>query len=293
VDHLVAADNGAGDVKPVLGFVLALAVATALWPALQPLLATPLFERENLRGRRLPTAAGLIVVLAALVVSAAWLVADAIWDVPRVAVSRSLESAAIAAAGFGFFGLVDDLAGSGHRRGFRGHGQALLHGELTTGMLKLAGGGLVAVLAVAPWAGQSFGRLAAGTLVVALAANLGNLLDRAPGRTGKVSLVAIVALAASSHVVGSLTGSAIIAGAGAALLLPDLRERCMLGDTGANVLGAGAGLGLVTTTGRTAWTIAAVLLLALNVANEWVSFSGVIDRIAPLRWFDRLGAPPR
>jgi UDP-GlcNAc:undecaprenyl-phosphate/decaprenyl-phosphate GlcNAc-1-phosphate transferase len=280
-------------VKPVLGFVLALVVASAVLPALRPLLSTPLFERENLRGRRIPTAAGLIVVLAALAVSAAWLVAEVVWDTRHAGLSRSLESAAIAAAGFGFFGLVDDLAGSPSRRGFRGHVRALAHGELTTGMLKLAGGGLVAIVVVAPWAGQSFRRLAAGSVVVALAANLGNLLDRAPGRTGKVSLLAILVLAGTSHFAGVLTGSAIIAGAGAALLLPDLRERCMLGDTGANVLGAGAGLGLVTTTGPRAWTIAAVLLIALNLVSEWVSFSGVIDRVAPLRWLDRLGAPPR
>jgi UDP-GlcNAc:undecaprenyl-phosphate GlcNAc-1-phosphate transferase len=280
-------------VKPVLGFVLALVVASAVLPALRPLLSTPLFERENLRGRRIPTAAGLIVVLAVLAVSAAWLVAEVVWDTRHAGLSRSLESAAIAAAGFGFFGLVDDLAGSPSRRGFRGHVRALAHGELTTGMLKLAGGGLVAIVVVAPWAGQSFRRLAAGSVVVALAANLGNLLDRAPGRTGKVSLLAILVLAGTSHFAGVLTGSAIIAGAGAALLLPDLRERCMLGDTGANVLGAGAGLGLVTTTGPRAWTIAAVLLIALNLVSEWVSFSGVIDRVAPLRWLDRLGAPPR
>jgi UDP-GlcNAc:undecaprenyl-phosphate GlcNAc-1-phosphate transferase len=280
-------------VKPVLGFVLALVVASAVLPALRPLLSTPLFERENLRGRRIPTAAGLIVVLAVLAVSAAWLVAEVVWDTRHAGLSRSLESAAIAAAGFGIFGLVDDLAGSPSRRGFRGHVRALAHGELTTGMLKLAGGGLVAIVVVAPWAGQSFRRLAAGSVVVALAANLGNLLDRAPGRTGKVSLLAILVLAGTSQFAGVLTGSAIIAGAGAALLLPDLRERCMLGDTGANVLGAGAGLGLVTTTGPRAWTIAAVLLIALNLVSEWVSFSGVIDRVAPLRWLDRLGAPPR
>jgi hypothetical protein len=67
----------------------------------------------------------------------------------------------------------------------------------------------------------------------------------------------------------------------------------MLGDTGANVLGAGAGLALVATTGAGAWWVAAVVLAVLNLLSERISFSQVIDRAPPLRWLDRLGAPPR
>ena len=170
--------------------------------------------------------------------------------------SRSVGSAVTVTLGFGLFGLLDDLAGSGDRRGFRGHLGALTHGELTTGMVKLVGGGLVAIVATVAWAGGSLPHLLAAALVVALAANLGNLLDRAPGRVGKVALVGFVALAVSSRMAPALTGPALVAGAGAGMLVPDLRERCMLGDTGANVLGAGVGLGLVTTTGPGAWWVA-------------------------------------
>ncbi len=127
--------------------------------------------------------------------------------------------------------------------------------------------------------------------MVALAANLGNLLDRAPGRVGKVSVAVFVVLAVTSHLAVPLTGTALIAGAGVGMLVPDLRERCMLGDTGANVLGAGAGLGLIATTGPGTWWIAAVVLGALNALSERVSFSDVIARIPPLRWLDHLGRP--
>jgi UDP-N-acetylmuramyl pentapeptide phosphotransferase/UDP-N-acetylglucosamine-1-phosphate transferase len=280
-------------VKAAVGFVLALVAASLLYPLLQPLLAAPLFERENFRGRRLPVAAGLVVVLAVLAVIGGWLVGDVLWDARRVRLELSLHAAAVATVGFGLLGLLDDLAGSGGRRGFRGHLEALSHGELTTGLVKLVGGGLVAIVAVAPWVGESFRQLVAGALVVALSANLANLLDRAPGRVGKASLLAFAALALTSRLDVALTGPAIVAGAGAGLLVPDIRERCMLGDTGANVLGAGAGLGLVMTTTPGAWEIGAVVLLALNLSSEWVSFSRVIDRLPPLRWLDRLGAPPR
>ena len=63
----------------------------------------------------------------------------------------------------------------------------------------------------------------------------------------------------------------------------------MLGDTGANVIGAALGLGVVLGTEESTRIAVMLLLLLLNVAAELVSFSDVIDRVPPLRWFDRLG----
>jgi hypothetical protein len=280
-------------VKATVGFLLGLAAAGVLHHLLRPVLAAPVFERENFRGRRIPATAGLVIVLSVLCVVGGWMVVHVLWDANRLLLIESLQSATLATLGFGFLGLLDDLAGSAGPRGFRGHVQALSRGELTTGLVKLVGGGLVAIVTIAPWVGESFRQLLSGALVIALAANLGNLLDRAPGRVGKASLIAFAALALTSRMAVALTGPAVVAGAGAALLVPDVRERCMLGDTGANVLGAGVGLGLVLTTTGGTWEAAAVVLLALNGVSEWVSFSRVIDRVGPLRWLDRLGAPPR
>jgi UDP-GlcNAc:undecaprenyl-phosphate/decaprenyl-phosphate GlcNAc-1-phosphate transferase len=279
-------------VSAVVAFALAAALALGLWPLLRPILSAPTFERENFRHRRIPVAAGLVVVLAVLLGALLYSLV-VLWSDDGPTIGRSIGSAALAAVGFGLFGLLDDLAGSAARRGYRGHLGALRHGELTTGLLKLVGGGLVAVVVAWPWAEGSLPGLIGAALVVALAANLGNLLDRAPGRVGKVSLLVIVVLAVTSHLAPELTGPALVAGAGAGMLWPDLRERCMLGDTGSNALGAGAGLGLVVTTGPGAWWIAVVVLVALNLASEAVSFSDVIARTPPLRWLDRLGAPPR
>ena len=89
-------------------------------------------------------------------------------------------------------------------------------------MLKLVGGALVAVVAAWFWASGSLPDVLAAALVVALGANLGNLLDRAPGRVGKVSLLAFLALCTASHMGQELVGPAVVAGAGAGMLVPDL-----------------------------------------------------------------------
>ncbi|HEX8007743.1 MAG TPA: hypothetical protein VF482_15105, partial [Trebonia sp.] len=52
---------------------------------------------------------------------------------------RTRAALALAGAGAAAFGVYDDLAGSGKRRGLRGHLGALAHGEVTTGAVKLGG----------------------------------------------------------------------------------------------------------------------------------------------------------
>src|SRR5262249_22119464 len=52
---------------------------------------------------------------------------------------RARAALAVAGAGSAAFGGYDDLAGSGSRRGFRGHLGALAQGEVTTGAVKLGG----------------------------------------------------------------------------------------------------------------------------------------------------------
>ena len=63
----------------------------------------------------------------------------------------------------------------------------------------------------------------------------------------------------------------------------------MLGDTGANVIGAVLGLAVVLGTSEVWRLVVMLTLLALNVGAELVSFGRVIDAIPPLHAFDRLG----
>jgi len=259
------------------------------WNLLQPVFEAPAFRRRNYRDVDVATASGLVVVLAVVaVVAGAEALAAAGWA-GDLAAAAGRTATLLAATGFGLLGLLDDLAGTASGGGFRRHVAALHDGRITTGMVKLVGGALVAVVVVAGLAPENFGWLLVDAAVVALAANLANLLDRAPGRTIKVSAVAFAVLAAVDGASAALAGPGVAVGAAAALAGPDLQERSMLGDTGANVVGAAVGLGAVLTLDHGATVVVLVVVAVLNAASEWVSFSDVIDRTPPLRWLDRVG----
>ncbi len=163
---------------------------------------------------------------------------------------------------------------------------------MTTGALKLIGGGVLALVVVAPFEVESPGRLLADAALVALCANLANLFDRAPGRTIKAGLGAFVLLLLAVRSSEDLSGIAVVIGATLGLFLDDLHERLMLGDAGSNVIGAVLGLGVVAVCAPATRDLALVVVASLNVAGELVSFSKVIDAVPPLRAVDQAGRRP-
>lgn len=274
----------------VLALALGAAGAAVLWRASRDIFAQPIFARRNVRGIDVPVAAGLVLIVAVLSGDAVLTAADTLTDAAsgeRIGRMATL----VLALGFGLLGLVDDLAAEGNDRGFTGHLRAMAQGRVTTGGLKLAGGGVLAFVAVAAFSAEGLGWLMLDAVLIALAANLANLFDRAPGRTIKVGALASVPLlgAASTDERALLVGVALVIGAALGLLGFDLREQLMLGDTGSNVIGAALGMGVVMSTGRVTSAIVVVVLAALNVASERVSFSTVIGRVGPLRVLDQLG----
>ena len=220
-------------------------------------------RRPNHRGRSVPTGVGLSLAFAVVAAAAARMVAGGSGATP-VEVTAGWSLLALAAAGF-----VDDRVVGGPR-GLPGHVRSLLRGRMTSGILKLA----VAATHAA-------------------ATNVWNAFDVRPGRALKWSLCALVPmLVASWGETFSFLAAAMIGGC-LVLLVPDLRERTMLGDAGSNPLGFAVGLGLVSTLDLLGLAVAAVLLLALQVVAETVTITRVIERVPPLRWFDRLGRLPR
>lgn len=275
-----------------VGVLVGYLAARLVWALTGPALARPALARVNYRGRTVVTAAGVVLPLAAFVVEAGRALAGSLGVGHSAATTLPRMLALLAVAGFALLGLVDDLAGSGRDRGFRGHLAALSQGRPTTGLLKLAGGAAVALVIVGPMAGEATERLLADAALVALCANLANLLDRRPGRTLKAAVAIFALVSLTTGAAAALGGVAVVVGAGLGLLLDDLHEHVMLGDAGANALGAALGLGLVAATAPSTRTIALLVVAAFNLLGEVVSFSRVIDAVPPLRALDRAGRRP-
>lgn len=256
-------------------------------------------------------------------------------------------AALVLLVGFGWLGYRDDTRATPEDHhgdsGFIGHvRRSLRERRPTTGMLKALGGGCVALVGVqiALWGDPAEARYSAGTnpgdwfdpvphalglsndpdamwsmaalvrgaAVVALAANLMNLLDRAPARATKaatlwwlIGLVPAVLLATGSPRPFDLepdaaswsVWSAAAVGAAIGLLRSELAEGHMQGDTGVNPLGALLGMATVAAYPATVEWVVLGLLAVLNLASERWSFSRIIDAVPPLRWLDRLGSPYR
>ena len=209
--------------------------------------------------------------------------------VPAAAASLALVTAAV--------GRYDDTVGARPEqrrlKGLRGHAGALRAGRVTAGAVKVLGIGSAATAASAA-AGVRGRRLVAASLLVAGGANLVNLFDLRPGRALKAVVLPGVVLAvappAGAPAVALLAGA--VSGAGAALLPGDLGERVMLGDAGANALGAVLGLAVALAPEPRLRAAALTGVLGLTAASEVVSFSRVIEATPPLAWADRLGRLP-
>jgi UDP-GlcNAc:undecaprenyl-phosphate GlcNAc-1-phosphate transferase len=240
------------------------------------------WRKENRRGRLLPVTVGWAIAVGLLgLIVVVWAQVDL--DGLRASQTGELIGAAIVFLA----GVVDDGVG-GSARGLRGHLRALLGGHLTTGGLKLGAAVLAATITVA-WTPRD--HLLANLLaLVAIAGctNIWNGLDVAPGRALKGFLVVALVLL----VVDLKAFLLVCTGAVCFAVLPDLRERGMLGDSGANLLGFLAGAEIVRRLPEV-WLLPAVLVvIGLNVLAETITFSRTIEAIPPLRWFDRLGRLP-
>ncbi|GAP79399.1 MULTISPECIES: hypothetical protein [Brachybacterium] len=244
--------------------------------------------RTNFAGREVSLAEGALVVAGTCALARR--------------TDRSLDLLAL--AGIGGLGLLDDLlephqrrAGRPVSKGLRGHLASLRSGRVTTGAAKALGIPALALLAAAGGPAPRGGAMVpVDAALTAGCANLANLLDLRPGRALKAVLppAALLALTAGqderARSGARLAVAALLPGA---LALPaDLREHGMLGDAGANVLGAAVGAAATRTLPAPARLALLGGVVALTLASEKVSFSAVIDRTSALRALDRAGRLP-
>lgn len=279
------------------------------------------WERTNFHGVTVSLRGG-VAMAGASVASAA--VASALSDQPRAALGG-----VVASLGGGLAGYIDDVDQGAHdggkvAKGLKGHLGALAHGQVTTGVIKIAGIGASALAASAlvgskaTSVGGKVADLALNTVLIAGTANLANLLDLRPGRALKATVLVAAPLsyfscaaaktsASGASGAASATPAAPASASGASAqrllasglnaaaitaLVEDLQETTMLGDTGANAAGALLGTSLAA---NDSWKLrlgTTLGVVGLILASEKVSFSKVIAANPALNWLDQLWRRP-
>ncbi len=273
-----------------LGFPLSAAIALAIVPAGVRGLVDAGLVRANYRGAMLAFPLGAVLVTAALVSLAPLAILDDRADLDLL--EPDLRRWITYVIGVAFLGFLDDSLGRGHAegtpRGWRGHARALRAGRLSTGAIKALGAVALAAYVVSGTGREVPGYLADVALLV-LATNLFNLLDLRPGRAEKALVLLGAGLCLGGWTARPIELLGIFAGPILVGAWFTLRERAMLGDTGSNLLGAVAGVWLLTTLGESGRLIALAVLGTLTIYGEFRSISKVIESVPPLRWLDSLG----
>ena len=188
-----------------------------------------------------------------------------------------------------FIGVVDDLLGDKRTKGFVRHFTSTLEGNMTTGFLK-ALAGLLAAAIVSLGTSDGLTDFLVNVIITALSANTINLFDLRPGRATKAYL-------ALSLILLYYAGTAFSAAAPLLVMIIavifyiryDLGEICMLGDTGANILGITLGYYSTVLLEADIKLLLAVTLIFVNLFSEKISISEIISRNRLLNYIDRLG----
>lgn len=273
-----------------IGLPLSIAVAALLVPAGARGLRDAGLVRANYRGALLAFPLGAVLATAALVTLAplAFLNDRADLDLLDPELRRWLPYL----LGIAFLGFLDDSLGRGEAvatpRGWRGHARALREGSLSTGAIKAVGALALAAYVVSGQGLESWRYLADVALLI-LATNLFNLLDLRPGRAEKGLGLLALGLCLGAWTFAPLELLGIFAGPVLVGAWLTLGERAMLGDTGANLVGAVAGVWLLTALGEDGRLVALAVVAALTIYGELRSISVAIESVPPLRWLDSLG----
>jgi len=263
-----------------------------LWLSLRRTWSRQPFLRANYQGEAIPTAAGVVVGSALVLVEALRAVVGASGAADHAGLTPARTAGLLAVLGFSVIGAVADLTGPGSdggRKGVGGHLRAIASGHLSGSSFRFLAGAAVSVVAASLLAPLHLGTLVMDAAIIGLTANLVRIVDVRPGRGTKTASLVFLVLAIGAGFDAGLVSAAVAVGAAFALLLDDLHERLMLGRTGAYAMGAAVGTGLATQLGATGRAAAVVVLAATTLLAEVVPFSRLFETIPPLRSLDRMG----
>ncbi|MHB1391767.1 MAG: UDP-N-acetylmuramyl pentapeptide phosphotransferase [Clostridia bacterium] len=236
----------------------------------------------NYRGRAIPAIGGIVFVPILLVIILILLLKSS------EGYQNHLRYLALVLS-MGFVGVIDDLVGDIKIKGLVNHIKSTLRGKMTTGFLKALTGFLVSCI-VSFGMTNSYIEFIVNVLIISLFANTLNLFDLRPGRAVKVFLaVSFILLTASMGRVVEAMPLIILNLAVWLYIRYDLKEKCMLGDTGANILGISLGYYSTLLLGFKAKLLILAFLVIMNVVSEKFSITEIINRSRLLSYLDNMG----
>jgi UDP-GlcNAc:undecaprenyl-phosphate GlcNAc-1-phosphate transferase len=273
-----------------IGLPVAFAVALVVVPAGVRGLVEAGFTRPNHRGEPLAFPLGVLLVTSSVIALAPLAVLDDRAGLDML--SPELRRWIVYLLGIALLGILDDALGLGASenspRGWRGHFRAIASGRLSTGAIKAVGALALAAYAVSG-TGNEWPMYLVDVALLVLTTNLFNLFDLKGGRVEKMLSLVFVGLCLGAWSLFPIEVLGIFLAPFLVGARYTLGERAMLGDTGSNLAGAIAGVGLLLVLGDSAQVIALAVVLGLTVFGEFRSISSVIERFPPLRFIDSLG----
>lgn len=268
----------------LLALWLAFILSLAMTPIVLRILKRQGHIKKNYLGLDIPTSCGISLVLSAMMAILlgyffGWLPLS----LSELVVPLFLVSSAA------FAGLVDDIWGTQSVKGFRGHlGSLIFARRLSTGTIKA----IVIFASSAIVATAISSRLieaVVNTFILALSANMWNLLDLRPGRAIKAYFIVQFPVSLLTSPSSATILAFSVLGAALAYLPAELKERGMLGDTGSNALGISIGYLIVLNLGLYPRIIYLMILLLMHLYCEKYSLSRLIERNPVMRFLDQLG----
>lgn len=178
--------------------------------------------------------------------------------------------------GITLLGMYDDLRGEKGCKGFRGHFLKFWRKrKISTGLYKASGGLVLGTLVAALTGGGPWGEWLLKGIFLALLSNFFNLLDTRPARAAKFfflfSFVFILIYKINVLPLFALWNALYI------YLFWELKQKIMLGDAGAYLLGGALGFYLVTVSSPAVLLFFTIILVILHYLGEKFSFSRILE----------------
>lgn len=263
-----------------VGFILAILIELLLLFLLKPMLIEVGAVRKNYQGFDIPVSIGISIPMTIIIVFSFFQIFS--WY------EASYHLFLIGIITISFLGFIDDMLGQRDTLGFKGHFNQLFKGRLTTGGLKALGGGLIAFF-LALFFSSTWYDVIINSLIIALFANMLNLLDLRPGRAvkGFIFFFLLIIILAKGNIDWVLISP--ILGAVLIYFPADLKAQVMMGDAGSNVLGLILGYLCILYFSFYFRLGVLIFLILIHIYTEKYSLTKTIENNSLLRAIDNWG----